>query len=136
MFMLLLQVAQQTPTLAKQLSPNLYVTVQPSPGMPEWVKILITAAVGALVGIASNIAMEYVKPGIVKRQKRELIAQHLNAELCANMSAITAAKRVLEGLMKDSTRQRYGDRLCRQDRSVNKKRQIRPIFLGREGYCV
>jgi hypothetical protein len=43
--------------------PPISVTVQqPVGGMPEWEKTLISAGVGALFGILSSIAMEYVKP--------------------------------------------------------------------------
>lgn len=52
--------AQQAPVLAKQIAPNVYVTVQQPPhGMPEWVKTLLSAAV---FGIATSTAMEFVKP--------------------------------------------------------------------------
>jgi hypothetical protein len=58
----------QTPVTLAQAPPQIYVTVQqPAGGMPEWLKILITAGEGALVGICSNIAMEYVKPWVAKR---------------------------------------------------------------------
>jgi hypothetical protein len=40
---------QTAPQLAKQVAPQVYVTVQQPAGMPEWVKIFISAAVGAFL---------------------------------------------------------------------------------------
>ena len=74
--MLLIQVAQQ----AKEVAPQVWVTVQqPPPGMPEWLTILITAAVGAILGISTNIATEYLKPGITRKLNRRRIRRILNA---------------------------------------------------------
>jgi hypothetical protein len=64
--------------------------------MPESVKILITAAVGALVGIFSNIAMEYVKPWIAKQNLRKTITAQLAAELMDNLSLMEAADRMFK----------------------------------------
>jgi hypothetical protein len=50
--LLLLQAA------AQQLPPINVTVQQPAGGMPEWVKILISAGTGALFGVLSNIAME------------------------------------------------------------------------------
>jgi hypothetical protein len=96
MFLLLLQAVQQAPTLAKQVGPNLYVTVQPSPaGMPEWVKILITALVGVVVGTVGNISMEFVKPKIARRQLRKTLSEQLDDELMLNLNAMESGKRIL-----------------------------------------
>jgi len=96
MFMTLLQAAQQAPTLAKQVGPNLYVTIQPPPaGMPEWLRILITAFVGFAVGTVSGISMEFVKPKIAKRQLRKGVSEQLDDELMLNLSAMESGKRIL-----------------------------------------
>jgi hypothetical protein len=82
MLAFLLQAAQQ----AKQIAPNVYVTVQPPPaGMPEWVKILISAGTGALLGIASSIVMEYVKPWISQRATSKQLKDELTQELTENL---------------------------------------------------
>ncbi len=50
------------PEHAVQALPQINVVVQqPSTGMPEWIKILITAVVGAVFGIVSAPATEAVK---------------------------------------------------------------------------
>ena len=96
MLLAILHATQQAATLAQQVAPNVYVTVQPpSAGMPEWVKILISAAVGAFLGIASNIAMEYIKPIIAKRSERKMVSAQLNAELLENMRHIEGAEKIV-----------------------------------------
>jgi hypothetical protein len=39
--------------------------------MPEWVKILISAATGAVFGILGSFTMEYVKPWVAHRIARK-----------------------------------------------------------------
>ena len=79
-------------------SAPVYVTVQqPSGGMPEWVRILISAGVGALFGILSSLVGEYVKPAIAKHQLKKTVSTQLGAELMENLSAIESARRVLTG---------------------------------------
>lgn len=79
------------------MPPQVYVTVQqPSGGMPEWAKILISAAVGALLGIVSNIAMEFVKPYIAKKVTAKAVSDQLIAEFTENMRTLDSARRVLE----------------------------------------
>ena len=107
MLLLLLQAAQQAPTLARQVAPQVYVTVQqPRGGMPEWATILITATVGALVGIVSNIAMEYVKPYISTSLLRKTVISQLSAELMKNMRSVEAGRRILEGAESKSMEER------------------------------
>jgi hypothetical protein len=60
--------------------------------MPEWVKIVISAGVGALFGSAGNIAMEYVKPVI----QRRAIARQLVNEMLHNYAYAVAAKELFE----------------------------------------
>ena len=96
MFMLLLQAAQQAPTLARQVGQNLYVTIQPPPaGMPEWLKILITALVGFAVGTVSGISMEFLKPKIARRELRKGVSEQLDDELMLNLNAMESGKRIL-----------------------------------------
>lgn len=67
-------VVEQAPVLAKQVAPNVYVAVQPPPsGMPEWVRIVISAGVGAIFGISGNVTMEFVKPILQRRKAKKQI---------------------------------------------------------------
>src|SRR4051794_37652562 len=86
--------SQLPPQVVAQIPP-IQVTVQSPPGMPEWIKILITAATGALLGIISNIAMEYVKPWIARRQLRKTVTAQLMNEFRENVSIVAAARRIL-----------------------------------------
>lgn len=58
--------------------------------------ILISAGVGALLGIISSIAMEYVKPWVAKRLLRRTVSHQLVAELADNMREVGAAKNLLQ----------------------------------------
>ena len=92
---------------AAQQLPPIYVTVQqPAGGMPEWAKILISAATGALLGVISSIAMEYAKPWIAKRVMRSAMAVQLGIELMENQSKVEAAGRVLRETEEKSTEER------------------------------
>lgn len=83
--------------IAEQIPP-IMVTIQQSPaGMPEWVKILITATAGALVGIVSSILMEYLKPYIAKRLLKKTVTAQLGKELLKNLNHVDAGKRIVEG---------------------------------------
>jgi hypothetical protein len=64
--------------------------------MPEWVKILISALVGASFGILSSISMEYVKPWISRRLPKRTIKKHLNDEFLGNLTAVDAAYKCLK----------------------------------------
>jgi hypothetical protein len=89
MLMLLQAAAQQLPPIN--------VTVQPpAVGMPEWVKILISASTGALFGILGNIAMEYVKPWIAARVLTKRISRELADELLANARCAATAIHIIE----------------------------------------
>jgi hypothetical protein len=103
-FALVLQTAQQSQMLAKQVAPNVYVAIQPPPGgMPEWLKVLTSAAVGALVGIISNIAMEYVKPWIAQHSLKKKVTVQIVSELAANYSKIQSAIRALNTASSDES---------------------------------
>jgi hypothetical protein len=95
--MLLLQAA------AQHLPPINVTVQQPAGGMPEWVKILISAGVGALFGILSSIAMEYLKPYIAKRFLRKTVSAQVGAELVENLGEVEAAYRILEDAKNKST---------------------------------
>lgn len=84
---------------AAQQLPPINVTVQPpAGGMPEWAKILISAGTGALLGILSSIAMEYVKPWIGKKQLRKTIEAQLGEELMGNLNQIEGALGLLKSV--------------------------------------
>ena len=96
MFMLLFQAAQQ-------MSPEVYVNVQASSGgMPEWVKILISAATGSVFGIAGNVTMEVVKPKMARRRTRAIVLAQINEEFLQNMNAISAVNRMLQDVKNES----------------------------------
>ena len=71
------------------------VIVQQAPGLPEWVRILISAGAGAVFGILGSLATEYVKPYIVTRRMEKLIRVHLNEEFLANLGELEVAGRIL-----------------------------------------
>ncbi len=92
---------------AEQHLPPINITVQQAAGgMPEWVKILISAGVGAIFGIAGNIAMEYAKPVIVHRQKRRSVKVQLTAEVRKAMEAILECIKYLKEAPLDTGEQR------------------------------
>jgi hypothetical protein len=95
--LLLLQVAPQLPPI--------YVTVQqPTGGMPEWAKILISAGVGTLLGMASTVVMEFVKPRIAKRQLKRSIATQLLPEAKNILGDIGRAKELIERIDHSASR--------------------------------
>jgi hypothetical protein len=88
------QAAQQAPAVVQQVVPQvapvIHVTVQqPLPGgMPEWVKILISAGVGALFAILGGVLMEFIKPKISNATLKKAIAPQLAFELETNWNVI------------------------------------------------
>jgi hypothetical protein len=90
---MLLQAAAHLPNGAP-----IYVTVQQSvAGTAEWVKILITGVIGATFGIASTLAMEYLKPQLVKSRTKKTVAEQLASELMDNLARVESAERLLKG---------------------------------------
>jgi hypothetical protein len=71
--------------------------------MPEWLKILISAGTGALLGIVSNIGMEFVKPMIAQAVGRRRILNHLDEEFRGNYGAFLAVRK-LTGSMRSCLR--------------------------------
>ena len=92
MFDFIFQAAQQ----AKQISPDIYVTVQQPAGLPEWVKILLSAAVGAMFGLAGSLSTEYVKPWIARLHTRKNMIPQLNDEFLNGFERVKDARRLLE----------------------------------------
>ena len=89
---MLIQASQE----AKQGLPNVYVTVLPAAdGMPEWVKILISAGVGALFGIVGSTVMEFIKPKISNAALKKAIARQLAFELVTNCHKIDGLSEAL-----------------------------------------
>ena len=68
--------------------PPINVTVQSPPGMAEWEKTLLAAGTGALFGILSSIAMEYVKPWIASRSSKNTVKTELAEELIENLDRL------------------------------------------------
>jgi hypothetical protein len=89
------QAAQNAPAIVQQAPPQVYVTVQqPSGGMPEWIKILISAAVGAGVGIFSNMVTEYIKSIKAKSQALKNLNSQLIPELKENLDQVETVRRM------------------------------------------
>jgi hypothetical protein len=85
---------------AQHLPAPIHVTVDQlpiQPGMSEWRRTLLSAAVGALFGIVASLAMEFIKPWLLNRREKKKIAEHLAAELLYNLAAVESARRVLNG---------------------------------------
>lgn len=100
---MLVALIQAVPQLAKQVAPNLYVIVQQPPaGMPEWVKILISAGTGAVLGIASNVLMEYLKPLIAAKTTSRQLKDELTEELTGNLDLLQSLKSYLAATKDDS----------------------------------
>jgi hypothetical protein len=69
---------------------------QSSGAMPEWTRTLITAATGAVIGIGSNILMEFIRPYIAKTLARKTMASQVSAELTRNLRIIEAGYQWLQ----------------------------------------
>jgi len=100
MLSFIIQATQQ----AQQVAPNVYVTVQqPPPGMPEWVKIIISAGVGSAFAIAGSVVMEFVKPKILHRTTRKIVEENLTEEVWKNRRFLFQAMRDYEDGLKNGT---------------------------------
>ena len=105
MLSLLLQAAQQ----AQQVAPNVYVTVQQPPaGMPEWVKIVISAAVGAVFAIGGSMLMELMKPKIAKVSSRKEVKTQLVIEVKRNLEQLNKASKVMSEAREGKRHDAYG----------------------------
>ena len=108
MLMLLLQAAQQA-------TPNTIYVQQAPGGTSEWSKTLISATIGALVGIFSNLAMEYVKPFVTDALMKRTIRKQIHAELFKNLNDLEAAVRIGERVdEKSEIEVRIGIKVCGQ----------------------
>lgn len=78
----------------------IHITVmQPPPsGLPEWLKILLTALTGAVFGFFA----EPIKQTITKWRLRRDIEKHLSADLMSNLSHVENALEVLQGIEEKS----------------------------------
>ena len=79
----------------QQAAQPITVIVQQSPGLPEWIRILITAATGAVFGIGSSVATDFVKTTLATKKLRKDIAAQLTAELTLNLDRIGTGARIL-----------------------------------------
>jgi GTP1/Obg family GTP-binding protein len=76
--------------------------------MPEWVRIVISASVGAIFGISGNVMMEFVKPIIQRRKaKKQIINEMLQyfayvevADETFNRKRDTASREEKEAMIK------------------------------------
>lgn len=89
-----------------QPPPNVIYVREAAGGMPEWGKILVTAAAGAVIGILSAPASELAKGFVLHFPKRRKIRAQLLDELIENLDKVEAAtSKILE-----SPKQAVGDR--------------------------
>jgi hypothetical protein len=100
--LLLLQAAE--PVLTSGAA-RLYVTLQQPAGLPEWLKITITAAVGTAFGITASILVETVKPWIALKLGRRSARKQLLSELSQNITAIDGYQEFIEKLGKTEGRE-------------------------------
>jgi hypothetical protein len=90
-FMLLLLQA------AAQAIPPIHVTVTAPPqpnGLPDWVKVLIGALAGTILGTLA----EPVKESLTKWRLRKEIERHLTADLMKNLSQVVNSKQLIKEL--------------------------------------
>ncbi len=83
----------------------MYVTLQQPAGMSEWLKITITAVVGAGFAIVASILMEAVKPWIALKLGQISAQKQLLSELSQNISAIDGYQEFIEKLGKTEGRE-------------------------------
>lgn len=76
--------------------PPIKVTVQQPPGMPLWETALISASVGTILGVASSVAVEFVKPAIAKWQLKKVMLEQLKNEMVFNWAIVLSGIRILE----------------------------------------
>lgn len=93
MLLLLFQTAAQPiRDVVQAAPPQVFVSVQSPPGMPEWVKIIISASVGALFAVLGGVVMEFVKPRIAKRE----VELQLVAEVKRNLAHLNKVEQVIK----------------------------------------
>jgi hypothetical protein len=93
MLLLLFQTAaEQTRDIVQAAPPQVFVTVQQPTSLPEWVKIIISASVGAIFALLGSVVMEFMKPKIAKRQ----IALQLVAEVKRNLDYLKKVEEVIK----------------------------------------
>jgi len=97
MMLLLLQAAELV--LTNGVS-RVYLTLQQPPGIPEWMKITITAGVGSLFGILASLLVELVKPWLSRKTSKKFVRSRLLNELRGNITAIDGFPEFLDGLGK------------------------------------
>ena len=97
MFLAIIATLQQNPVVT-QSPQQIYVTVQQPPGPPEWVKILFTAAVGAIIGVLSSLLTETLKPYLTRVQEKRKIRQQIRLEVNSNIRAMESIAEVLKKL--------------------------------------
>lgn len=69
----------------------IYITLQQPPGMPEWEKTLLSAAIGGIAALAVGL----LKDAYDRYRKKKSIATQLGAELMNTLSKMESAQRML-----------------------------------------
>src|ERR1035437_8870513 len=85
-----------------EAAPNVIYVRDSAGGMPEWVKILITAVVGAIFGIASAPLTELAKTFILRIPMRRKIKTQLVDELIENLDRVEQATSEILSLPKQT----------------------------------
>jgi len=67
-----------------------------TPGVPEWIRLLITGLSGLVIGLL----MEYAKPLVAKRRLRKTMAALLKKEFVRNWAIVLAGIQILEDAVK------------------------------------
>lgn len=79
-----------TQHVIQQAPPQIHVVIDQTPGTPEWIKLLISGAVGLIFGLMSSILMEYVKPLIMSGKIRKEAKKEVSAELIGNLNLVSS----------------------------------------------
>jgi hypothetical protein len=85
-----------------EAAPNVIYVRDAAGGMPEWVKILITAVVGAMFGIVSAPLTELAKTFILRIPMRRKIKTQLVDELIENLDRVEQATSEILSLPKQT----------------------------------
>jgi hypothetical protein len=77
--------------LLQALPQTIHLTVQQPPGLPFWQTVIISAVAGTFFGLASSVAMEFIKPAISSRLLKKTVLKNLDKEFCENYGALLDA---------------------------------------------
>jgi hypothetical protein len=76
-----------------QVPPNT-VYIHEAPSIPEWVRILISAGTGAVFAIIGNVAMEFIRPRIVRGSSKREVKKQLISEVKENVRLLGEVRKI------------------------------------------